>query len=186
MRELRMGVVGVIVLVLGTAQITMAEPHNSNSIILDEIEYYIQTDKSVYNLGENVEMLYRVTNLRDESVTFGFPHYPGYQFLVEKDGEQIWDAPKGWLQVPTGLRLLPGETREFPNDYAPPLIWPMRDNENNLVDLGTYNVIGGLYGYDYTKVAVPIDIVPEPSSFLLLALGMFLKKRLDFGIIHIH
>jgi hypothetical protein len=168
-----MWVVGVLVLVLGTAQITMAEPHNSNSIILDEIEYYIQTDKPVYSLGENVEMLYRVTNLRDESVTFGFPHFPVYQFWVEKDGEQIWSAPNSWLFSVTELTLLPGEFREFPDDFSPPFIWRMRDNENNLVDLGTYNVIGGLYGYDYTKIAVPINIVPEPSSFLLLALGVF-------------
>jgi len=28
------------------------------------IEYYMQTDKSVYKLGEKVKMLYRVTNLK--------------------------------------------------------------------------------------------------------------------------
>jgi len=33
---------------------------NSNSITQNNIEYYMQTDKSVYDLGENVEMLYRV------------------------------------------------------------------------------------------------------------------------------
>ena len=43
-----------------------SEPVNSNSIIKDNIEYYIQTDKSVYKLGEKVEMLYRVTNKRGE------------------------------------------------------------------------------------------------------------------------
>jgi hypothetical protein len=149
---------------------------NSNSVVEDGIEYYIQTDKSVYNLGENVLMLYRVTNSTDETVTFSFPHYPQYQFWAEKDGEQVWSAVNGRLDVLTKLTLMPGEFREFPDDYPPPFIWDMRDNENNLVDLGTCNVIGGLYTrsgyYDYTKVAVSIDIVPEPSSFLLLALGL--------------
>jgi hypothetical protein len=56
----------LVVLVLGTAQVAKANLVNSNSIIQDGIEYYIQTDKFVYDLGENVEILYRVTNLRDE------------------------------------------------------------------------------------------------------------------------
>ncbi len=41
---------------------------DSNSIVQDDIEYYMQTNKSVYDLGEDVELLYRVTNLgNDES-----------------------------------------------------------------------------------------------------------------------
>ena len=50
-----------------------SEPElNSNSIIKDNIEYYVQTDKKEYKLGESVEMLYRVTNLRDKAITFKF------------------------------------------------------------------------------------------------------------------
>jgi len=155
------------------AQATLVNP---NSIIQDGIEYYVQTDKSVYDLGENVEMLYRVTNVGTENVTFTFPHSPVWQFWVEKDGEQIWSAINWRLAVLTKLTLMPEEFREFP-DFRPPFIWDMRDGEDNLVGLGKYNVIGGLYDglgyYDYTKVAVSIEIIPEPSSFLLLALGIF-------------
>lgn len=61
--------IALVVLVLGTASFAMAIP-DSNSTVLDDIEYYVQTDKSVYDLGENVEMLYRVTNLGDEDETF--------------------------------------------------------------------------------------------------------------------
>jgi len=149
---------------------------NSNSLIEDNIEYYMQTDKAVYDLGEEVQMLYRVTNLRDESVTFGFGWYPVYQFWVEKKGEQIWSAIGTRLAVATKLTLMPGESRVFP-DFRPPFIWDMRDAENNLVGLGKYNAVGGLYNgsghYDYTEVEVSIEIVPEPSSFLLFALGVF-------------
>jgi hypothetical protein len=163
-----------VVLVLGFAGIARANLVDSNSIIQDGIEYYIQTNKSVYDLGENVEILYRVTNLRDESVTFDFGWYPVYQFWVEKEGEQIWSAIGTRLAVVTKLILMPGESRVFPDDFTPPFIWDMRD-KGNLVKLGTYNVIGGLYSvsgyYDYTKVAVSIEIIPEPASILLLALG---------------
>jgi hypothetical protein len=51
------------VIVLSCAGMAGATLVNSNSIVQDDIEYYIQTNKAVYDLGENVEMLYRVTNL---------------------------------------------------------------------------------------------------------------------------
>jgi len=171
-------IIGVVTvaLVLGFAGMARATLVDSNSIIQDGIEYYIQTDKAVYDLGEEVEMLYRVTNLRDESVTFGFGWYPVYQFWVGKKGEQIWSAIGTRLAVATKLTLMPGESRMFP-DFRPPFIWDMRDAENTLVGLGKYNVVGGLYNgsghYDYTEVEVSIEIVPEPSSFLLFALGVF-------------
>jgi hypothetical protein len=57
----------------------------------------------------------------------------------------------------------------------------MRDNHGNLVDLGNYDMIGGLYDsfgeYDYTKVTVPIEIVPEPSTLLLLGFGILSIHR---------
>lgn len=185
MRNLMTGRRGEVVavfllLVLGTVQIAMATP-DSNSIIVDGIEYYIQTDKPVYNLGENVEMLYRVTNLGDESVTFSFGWDPVYQFWVEQDEEEIWRAIGTRLPIVLNLTLNPGEFREFPDSFLPPnFAWNMRDNGGNLVDLGNYNMIGGLYdslgNYDYTKVAVSIEIIPEPASFLLLALGGFIFR----------
>jgi hypothetical protein len=166
-------VTGLIVITLCLTSFSKAE--NSNFQIMDNIKYYIQTDKSTYNLGENVKMLYRVTNLRDESVTLIFPHYPEYQFCVEQNNNRIWDAIGYRLLVMTYLTLLPGETKEFPDDFTPPFIWYMRNNGNELVNLGTYNVIGELYDrkgtYDYTKVSVPINIIPEPATFILLGLG---------------
>jgi len=184
MRNLMMGrrreIVPVfIAIALFTAQTAIATP-DSNSRIVDGIEYYIQTDKSVYTIGENVEMLYRVTNLSNEDVTFNFPHYPVYKFGAEQEGEQIWFAPGSRLFVATELTLLPGEFIEFPDDFPPPFVWNMRDNHGNLVDLGNYNMVGGLYDgfgtYDYTNVAVSIEIIPEPYSFLLLALGGFIIR----------
>jgi hypothetical protein len=172
--------IGFAVLLLWITPIAMATL-NSNSIIKDGIEYYTQTDKSVYNLGEDVQMLYRVTNLRDEAVTFSFPHMPPvWNFWVEKDGENIWRAITGLQYGIIEFTLSPGEYREFP-DWNPPYIWHMRDNENNLVTAGEYSVIGGLYDgygyYDYTKVDVPIEIVPEPGSLFLLTGGIIYLTR---------
>ena len=169
-------VAGLMVIILGIAPLAMATP-DSNSIIIDGIEYYIQTDKSVYSLGENVEMRYRITNLRDEDVTFSCFELPVYQFRAEQDEVQIWSAPIVRLPVSVVLTLQPGEFRMFPNDFPPPFIWNMRDYGNDLVGIGNYNIIGGLYDgqldvFDYTEIGVSIEIVPEPSTILLISLGL--------------
>jgi len=69
---------GMVVLALaGCANATLRTTLvDSNSIVEYGIEYYIQTDKSVYNLGESVEMLYRVTNVTDGNVKIGCALFP--------------------------------------------------------------------------------------------------------------
>jgi hypothetical protein len=169
------------VLVLGITPIAMAVP-NSNSIIQDGIEYYTQTDKAVYELGEDVEMLYRVTNLTDVNVVFYLPNSPAWNFWVEKDGENIWTAVEGWYAFSSGFTLAPGEFKEFPV-FSPYYVWDMRNNENNLINVGEYDVIGGFdageaENYYYSRVSVPITIVPEPSSLaILLAGAVYLTRK---------
>ena len=106
-RMKRMVCAGIVTLVL--AGCATANLVDSNSIIEDDIEYYLQTDKAVYDLGENVELLYRITNLSDGDVTFSFPHFPEWNFWVEKDGEHIWRAVNGWYTVITVFTLSSGE-----------------------------------------------------------------------------
>jgi hypothetical protein len=140
---------------------------NSNSKVEDGIEYYVQTDKAVYVLGEEVEMLYKVTNLRDEEVMFGFPHTPVWNFWVEKEGNDVWTAVNRWWAKGLELTLESGESAEFP-DVNYPYIWNMRDKEGDLVDVGEYEASGGLDAmspaYEETKVSVPIRIMCGPVS----------------------
>jgi len=59
----------------------------------DAIEYYIQTDKAVYNLGENVEILYSVTNMSGNPVDIGMVLncYYWCHFMVTDDhNTDIW------------------------------------------------------------------------------------------------
>ena len=172
----------IIVVLIFTSQLANAEIV-SNSIIVDDIEYYMQVDDSVYNLGEDVEMLYRVTNLSDEEAGFGFPNSPEFNFWVEQDGENIRTAVEGWMTMPTSFTLLPDESKEYS------WIWDMRDDWEQfggvLVDPGLYDVIGGLDGgtsistkeYEFTEVPVSITIVPEPGSLTLFLGGLFVLIR---------
>lgn len=153
---------GLVVLAL-TGGVTEAEAAtvNWNSVVQDDIEYYMETDKSVYSLGENVQMLYRVTNLGDTEVTFQFISTAQWNFWVDKDDTNIWRQINGWYLSFTEFTLSPNESKEFSCD------WDMRDTGGNLVAPREYDVIGGLFnggaGTDeYSRVSVPIQIVAEP------------------------
>ncbi len=158
-------------------------PVNSNSKVIDGIEFYIQTDKAVYTLGENVEMLYKVTNLNNHNVNFEFGQSPEHNFWVEYGGLNIWQR-YGLTRLPVivWFTLEPGASKIYP--LNPPYIWDMKDNSEILVTIGEYQVIGGFDAvgpngsYEYSKVSVPITVVPEPATMLLLGLGwIFIKKR---------
>jgi hypothetical protein len=153
-----------------------ATPVNWNSVEVNDIEYYMQTDKAIYNLGENVEMLYKVTNLSNANVMFGFGGDPEWNFWVEKDGDYVWQAVEGWWASGTGFTLAPSESKEY--TYT----WDMKDYSDVLVSLGEYKAIGGFdagvaYKYEYSKVAVPINIIPEPATFILFGFGVFLLRK---------
>jgi len=156
---------------------------NSNSIIQDNIEYYMQTDKFLYNLGEDVEMSYRVTNLGLEDVFFEFNTLPYHHFKVEIGGDVIWFEPKSSLDVVASFTLEPSDFREYTE------IWDMVNNNGTYwlpgddfpANPGNYDVTGVL-GHSfinprYVPLSVPIDIVPEPSTLLLLGFGAVMLRR---------
>jgi hypothetical protein len=142
-------------------------PVNSNSVVKDGIEYYIQTDKPVYHLGENVHMLYRVTNLTEGPVEVGqilcggAPHFA----VTDEDSTDIWQyfrviPPCGYEM----LRLEPYEHKDFKK------VWNMLNDNGTLsphddypVTHGRYKITGELEldgGYERVPVSVPIEIIP--------------------------
>jgi len=123
---------------------------NSNSVINNGIKYYMQTDKSVYQLGEEVEMLYRVTNLTPNPVDVGYIlncEDAWTHFMVTDDDESdIWQffrviPPCGY----TMFSLAPYESRECQR------VWDMTNDNGTLepdddfpVGPGLYNIAGEL------------------------------------------
>jgi len=169
-------VAAVVVLVGATEGRASLVPVNWNSVIEDGIEYYIQTDKLVYDLGDDVEILFRVTNLRDEDVNIGCSQAPEMNLLVQKNRETIWMLLYGGAPYSPGVRLSVGEHRETRYD------WGMKYKDGALVEPGTYDVLGLMYNlpwnYYYrgspipSEVGVPITVIPEPTSLLLLGMGL--------------
>jgi hypothetical protein len=155
---------------------------NWNAIEVNDVEYYVQTDKSAYLLGEDVEMLYRITNLGQESITYTVSWNPIWNFWAETGGQHIWTGMHSKLDEVTSLTLEPGESVEFP-EYNPPFTWDLRNDAGDLVQPGEYDVIGGIDHsenyYDYTKVSVQIEVIPEPATFVLFGPGLLIVRPLS-------
>ena len=130
---------------------------NINSIIKDNIKYYIETDKKIYSLRENVEMLYRVTNVGKEPRNFTFSCSQWYDFNVKKSDEEIWrwSYDKFFAQAITNFGLNPDEYKEFIQN------WNMTYNNGNKIMPGNYFISGKLVGpfRSYSLISVPIKII---------------------------
>ncbi len=170
---------------------TRATLVNSNSIIEDNIEYYMQTDKSVYNIGETVDMLYSATNLGPENVTVGWvvaDPLAHYTFAVMQGDAQIWRY--NYLAIVFGFepfKLGPYQTRAYQttwnlmhNNGTP---WHLDDDFP--VSPGTYSAVGQLvlipsFKCNRVPVSVSIQVIPEPATIFLLAfpaLALLRKRR---------
>ena len=145
----------------GSAKATLV---NSNTVVEDEIEYYVQTDKSVYHLGEDVEILYRGTNLSEDDVEFIFSYGPidnTCDWMVDKDQLRIWDnLGRPATGVMTSFNLSPSGSFEYTHT------WNMTYKNGDDILPGNYNVTGVL-GYHpdhdrYVPVSVEITILSEP------------------------
>ena len=180
--RVHIGMVTAVLVLLGAgdvqATLTLEGSGPGYSKVVDEIEYYLELDKSVYEQGENVEMLYRVTNLKEQDVTFLFSSTLQRNFWVDKNGTNIWRASHLGYTIPTEFTLASGENKKF--TYT----WDMKINQNELLDIGNYMALGGLYDfpgeYDFTKVGVDIEIVPEPLSVTIVLfgfIGIMIKRK---------
>ncbi|MHC4692227.1 MAG: right-handed parallel beta-helix repeat-containing protein, partial [Planctomycetota bacterium] len=132
---------------------------DSNSIVINDVEFYVETDKSIYSLGENVEMLYRLTKLGFPSATIPCHQDPPLNLVVLKDGKTIWMKVQGWWQVIVDLPLFPNIPVEITSS------WDMNDLNGVPAGPGTYDVLGVIYDtIGIPDVGVQITILPIPCT----------------------
>jgi len=182
-------IVGLVVFAGGQGCRAGLVPVNAASVIREGIEYYIETDKIVYDLGEDVEILYRITNLRDEQWRVAGSGSNGDVIVESKEGMRdvwSWYATRGGPghAGPRILRLQPNETYEIT------AVWEQSDyngtfefEDDFAVMPGRYEVLGIVEGTEnfshpiYRSVGTEITIIPEPGSFGLFALAALCLKH---------
>ena len=161
---------------------------NSNSKVEYGIEYSIEIDKSVCDLGEHFEFLYEVTNVTDEDVQIGCSQSPELNVMIrnsqeETVGQLFWVS----LPRPRGVRLAPGESRVLAGyswEMTDLADYPIEPGDN--LEPGNYYVVGIMYNQGWnlyhqgifvpTEIGVEIMIIPEPATFAFLLVGMGLLR----------
>ena len=75
---------------------------------MPELVYSIQTDREVYQLGEEVRITHRAVNEGDADVTMRFSWAPGFEFYILAEGVRIEPWVQARAAVIWWLTLSPG------------------------------------------------------------------------------
>ena len=134
----------------------------------NDLEYSLETDKTIYQLDETVYATHTITNPLDVPVDVEFTQEPGFNLWVMQGDTEIWAAYRAFAQVIWTRTFAPGEILKF--DYT----WDMTDNDGDVILPGEYELVGVIYGAG-RNVSTNITIVPEPAMVGLMGMaGMYL------------
>jgi len=160
------------------------------------LEYYIRIDKGIYDLGENIEMLHRLTNVGDQTLNVcDLDIYTLSLELTRPEGDILFAPYFGppFPPMPPGLpdiiTLNPGECIET-RWYITLANWGSYGEwvEEPFSIVGPYSIISEYYnGYGgegplgLEPDALDFAIIPEPATVLFLALGGLALVRYGRG-----
>ena len=184
---------GIAILALaGCARATLS---NSSSIVENGLEYYIELDNAVYNLGESIVILCRVTNVGDQSLDVSELGIYTLSFeLIRPEGDALFSPYYGppFPPMPPGLpniiTLNPGEYMERRYDITSRR-WGTDGEwvEEPFTTVGHYSIsskyencgFGAEGPLRLEPDALDFAIIPEPSTLLLLGFGglALLRRR---------
>jgi hypothetical protein len=175
---------GIIILgLVGCAKETRATYVDANAVE-EGLEYYIRIDKSVYDLGETIKLLHRLTNVGNETLNVcELGIYTLSLELMRPQGDTLFSPYFGppFQPMPPGLpdiiTLNPGEYIET-QWHITSGRWGTDGEwvEEPFSIVGQYSVKAKYNGYEPRPITLqpdPLDfkIIPEPASIFLLGLG---------------
>jgi len=106
--------------------------------VFNGLELTLQSDKAIYRLREPIMLELVVTNKGSEPLEFTFRSAQKYDFVVKKDGEEIWRWSHGrmFAMMLTEFALEPKESVTYKET------WNQKDSDGNFVPSGKYNLVG--------------------------------------------
>jgi hypothetical protein len=137
------------------------------------LQVVVETDKDVYQLGEPVRVVQRITNM-DQQFGIGWEFNDGSAFdlWVLRNETKVWSWKPLPAWIPEGsISLDPLESIE--HQYT----WDMTDYEGHTVAPGDYEIVG-VISIGLGSGSTYITIVPEPCVGLFVSVGfVFLLRR---------
>lgn len=137
------------------------------------VEITVDTDKDVYELGEEVKVYVSVYNPGLDPVTLTFSSTLQASYWM--DEIYYWHENKVFLQVLTHVTINSNTT------HTRELIHGINEMQEYPLEIGLHTVTVMVVAYElqneYLTEPVEFEVLPEPGTILLFGIGGFLLRR---------
>jgi len=107
----------------------------------------VETDRGIYEKGEDIEITLVLVNELDREMTYGFPTPHQTDIIIyDASGTEVFREPKEttvWITLLTSFSV-EANSETVIETYT----WDQRDSHGNQVEYGDYRIYGTLVGYD--------------------------------------
>jgi hypothetical protein len=138
------------------------------------LEISVDTDKTVYQSGEDVVITITAFNPTTEPITLTSGFYFTTYII---DGVYNWAEGKSGPDVIIELTIGAGEAVTWDHVYG------VYERDEYLLGIGVHTVVGEVRAFELQgqsrSNAVEFEVIPEPASMLLLGCGAIILRKLN-------
>jgi hypothetical protein len=132
------------------------------------LQITVDTDKDVYQVGENISIYITVCNSSEENITLTFDTTKQATYIMDEKFD--YSSIKTYLLIPTKDQNLPREQ----------FIWTFINYKNASatypVGQGTHSIVGEIIGYG-KSIPAQFTVIPEPATLSILCLGLIFARH---------
>jgi hypothetical protein len=161
-----------------TADFQLERPYRTaDSVTVDGVTFRLACEKSLYEMGDYVQMRYTVTNNSIATVNWNFTSGCQFDVVVSSHGATVYDFEEICTFSPTTITLAPGESEEktFPEFQLPE-------------DIQAATATAHMIGYEASAVTLNIPIAGPTAADQVLVSAASQKPRMTFvnGVVSVN